>query len=194
MADAREYRQRVSILEREETLWKAYPDRLERIAPDGTRSLTVPYEAVKRVRVAWAPSRAQPGRLLLELSGSRSRITISNMHFAGVASFEDRSEAFYPMLWMVALGVRRANPQAEFRAGERPEYYWPLLVFAFAALALLAAVLFSVPVSGGDIAFTMVIKGVLILLGIPLLLGWAWKSWPRRFDPETDIDELVTIK
>ncbi len=192
--DAKEFRLRVSILEKGETLWRAFPDRLEKIGPDGSVRLTIPYTVVRRVRVAWAPSREHPGRLLLELSGNTSRVTISNMHFAGLANFEDRSESFYPMLWMVALGVRRANQKAEFRAGERPEIYWPLMLFAFGAIGLLATVLFSLPVNFGSVTTTIVLKGVFVLITLPVLLGWAWKSRPRAFNPDTDLEELVAIK
>ena len=121
-------------------------------------------------------------------------MTISNMHFAGFANFEDRSESFYSMLGMVAPGVRRSNPDAEFRAGERPEIYWPLVLFAFGGLGTLATVLFALPVSVGSVTTTALLKGVLILIALPVLLGWAWKSRPRVFDPETDLDELVAIK
>ena len=116
------------------------------------------------------------------------------MHFAGFANFEDRSESFYSMLWMVAPGVRRSNPDAEFRAGERPEIYWPLVLLAFGGLGTLATVLFALPVSVGSVTTTALLKGVLILIALPVLLGWASKSRPRVFDPETDLDELVAIK
>jgi hypothetical protein len=192
--DIREYRQRTSAFEKGEVLWQAYPDRLEKHGPDGALQLTIPYERVRRVRIAWAPSRGQPGRLLMELTGSVSSVTISNMHYAGFANFEDRAETFYPMLWLVALGVRRANPAAEFRAGERAELYWPLVCFAFGALAMLAALLFSLPFGVGNISASAVIKIGLILVALPVLFGWAWKSRPRKFNPDTDLDELVAIR
>lgn len=192
--DIRECRQRISAFEKGEVLWQAYPDRLEKHGPDGALQLTIPYERVRRVRIAWAPSRGQPGRLLMELTGSVSSVTISNMHYAGFANFEDRAETFYPMLWLVALGVRRANPAAEFRAGERAELYWPLVCFAFGALAMLAALLFSLPIGVGNISASAVIKIGLILVALPVLFGWAWKSRPRKFNPDTDLDELVAIR
>ncbi len=192
--DIREYRQRTSAFEKGEVLWQAYPDRLEKHGPDGALQLTIPYERVRRVRIAWAPSRGQPGRLLMELTGSVSSVTISNMHYAGFANFEDRAETFYPMLWLIALGVRRANPAAEFRAGERAELYWPLVCFAFGALAMLAALLFSLPIGGGNITASAVIKIGLIVIALPVLFGWAWKSRPRKFNPDTDLDELVAIR
>lgn len=192
--DIKEYRQRISAFEKGEVLWQAYPDRLEKHGPDGALQLTIPYERVRRVRIAWAPSRGQPGRLLMELTGSVSSVTISNMHYAGFANFEDRAETFYPMLWLVALGVRRANPAAEFRAGERAELYWPLVCFAFGALAMLAALLFSLPIGVGDITASAIIKIGLIVIALPVLFGWAWKSRPRKFNPDTDLDELVAIR
>lgn len=192
--EIKEYRQRISAFEKGEVLWQAYPDRLEKHGPDGALQLTIPYERVRRVRIAWAPSRGQPGRLLMELTGSVSTVTISSMHYAGFANFEDRTETFYPMLWLVALGVRRANPAAEFRAGERAELYWPLLCFAFGALAMLAALLFSLPIGVGNVTASTVIKIGLILIALPVLFGWAWKSRPRKFNPDTDLDELVAIR
>lgn len=192
--DIKEYRQRTSAFEKGEVLWQAYPDRLEKHGRDGALQLTIPYERVRRVRIAWAPSRGQPGRLLMELTGSVSSVTISNMHYAGFANFEDRAETFYPMLWVVALGVRRANPAAEFRAGERAELYWPLVCFAFGALAMLAALLFSLPIGVGNITASAVIKIGLIVIALPVLFGWAWKSRPRKFNPDTDLDELVAIR
>ena len=192
--DYKDYRQRISALEKGEVLWRAYPDRLEKFGADGILQQTIPFDRVRRVRIAWAPSRSQPGRLLMELSGSRSRVTLSNMHYAGLADFEDRSERFYPLIWMVTLGVRRANPAAEFRAGERVEFYWPLLLVSFGMLAVLASVLFALPVNAGNLAATSILKGVFILISLPLLFGWAWKSRPRSFDPDTDLDEMVAIR
>jgi hypothetical protein len=83
---------------------------------------------------------------------------------------------------------------AEFRAGERAELYWPLLFFAFGALAMLAMVLFSLPIGGGNVTASAAIKIFLILLALPVLFGWAWKSRPRKFNPDTDLDELVAIR
>ena len=189
-----DFRQRLSAIEKGEILWRAFPDRLEKHGADGSLQLTIPYDRVRRVRITWAPSRGQPGRMLLELTGGRSRVIISNMHSAGFADFEDRAESFYPMVWLVALGVRRANPAAEFRAGERAEIYWPLLCFAFGALTMLAGVLFALPIGVGDVTTSAFIKGGFVLIALPLLLGWAWKSRPRKFNPDTDLDEMVAIR
>ncbi|MBY9067654.1 hypothetical protein K1X12_12150 [Hyphomonas sp. WL0036] len=131
---------------------------------------------------------------MLELSGQTSRVTLSNMHFAGIGNFEDRSESFYPFLWLIALGVRRESPHAVFRAGERPELYWPLLAFAIGGLALLVAVLWALPIGAENAGTAALIKGIVILGSLPLLAGWAWKSRPREFDPEHDLDELVAIR
>ncbi|AXE64269.1 hypothetical protein BBF93_08565 [Hyphomonas sp. CACIAM 19H1] len=190
----KEFRQRISAFEKGEILWRAYPDRLEKHGADGALQLTIPYDRVRRVRIAWASSRAQPGRLLMELTGERSRVTISNMHYAGFANFEDRAETFYPMMWQVALGVRRSNPGAEFRAGERAEIYWPLLSFAFGALVMLAGVLLALPIGAGNIPASVFIKGGFVLIALPLLLGWAWKARPRKFNPDTDLEEMIAIR
>ncbi len=93
----------------------------------------------------------------------------------GSANFEDRSESFYPMLWMAALGAGRSTPKAEFRAGERPEICWPLVLTSFGAFGLSATGLFALPVSFASVATTIVLErvliGVLVLITLPVLPG-----------------------
>ena len=113
----------------------------------------------------------QPGRLLLELSGNTFRLPISNLHSAGLAYFEDRSESFYPMHWMAALGAGRPHQKADFRAGERPEIYRPLVLTSFGVFGLLPPGLFDLPVSFAGVATTSVLMSVLVLITLPVLLG-----------------------
>ena len=76
--DAIEYSRRASVAEKGETLWRALPDRLEYYAPDGALKGVVPYDKVRRVRLAFAPGRLQQKRFLMELSGGRSRLVSSS--------------------------------------------------------------------------------------------------------------------
>ncbi|MGE6697944.1 hypothetical protein ACQKH5_09645 [Hyphomonas sp. NPDC076900] len=92
----KEFRQRISAFEKGEVLWRACPDRLERHGADGALQLTIPYNRVRRVRIAGAPSRGQPARLLMKLTGERSRLTVSNKLYIGFANFEDREEGVQP--------------------------------------------------------------------------------------------------
>lgn len=192
--DAVEYRRRASIAEPGEYLWRAFDDHLEQIAPDGRLVSTVPYRNVRKVRVAFAPGRMQQTRYLMELSGQGSRLVLTNMHFVGFAQFEDRFSTFAPLMRKVIEGVSRANPAAEFQAGEKVSYYWLMMLFNAAAFGLLALVLFALPVGVGDFTTSAILKLVVILFSLPLMFGWATKAFPRRFDPHTGLDKVLAAR
>ena len=104
-----EYRRRASIQEQGETLWRAFPDRLEFYSEDGALRGVVPYSKVQQVRLAFAPGRFQRTRFLMELTGAQSRLTLTNVHFKGVGRFEDRTASFFPLVRAVVTGIHGAN-------------------------------------------------------------------------------------
>jgi hypothetical protein len=189
-----EFCRRASVSETDETLWRAHDDRLEQIGPDGQLVLTVPYSYVRRVRLAFAPGRMQQTRFLAELTGARSQLTLTSMHFKGIGSFEDRFDTFEPLIRKVVAGVAAANPSAEFRAGERPAYYGLMLVFNILAFGFLALVVLALPISIGDVSMTSLIKLGIVLISLPLMFSWAVNSRPRRFDPARDLDKVLAAR
>lgn len=192
--DAIEFRRRASVNQASETLWRAHDDRLEQVAPDGQLVLTVPYCRVRRIRLAFAPGRMQRTRFLAELTGARSQLSLTSMHFKGIGNFEDRFDTFEPLIRKVVAGVAAANPSAEFRAGERVAYYWLMLLFNILAFAFLALVVFALPISFGDISLTSLIKLGIILFCLPLLFSWAINARPRRFDPVRNLDTVLAAR
>ena len=192
--EAVEYRRRASISENGETLWRALPDRLEYYTSDGALKGTVPYGKVRRVRLAFAPGRLQTTRFLMQLSGGRSQVTLTNMHFEGIGQFEDRSEAFFDLVRAVVQGVQAANPSAEFRAGEKPAYYFLMLAFVLATFGLLALVLIALPLVPGNFTLSAIVKSGLILISLPLLFSWAIHARPRRFDPQTGLEAVLSAR
>jgi len=192
--EAIEYSRRASVAEKGETLWRALPDRLEYYAPDGALKGVVPYDKVRRVRLAFAPGRLQQKRFLMELSGGRSRLVVTNLHFKGIGQFEDRSDTFFPMARAVVEGVQRASPGASFRAGEQPALYYLQLVFVLATLALLAVIVIGLPLVPGNFVVSVVVKLAVIAFSLPLLLSWIVHARPRRFDPATDLDEVFASR
>lgn len=189
-----EYRRRASIQEKGETVWRVFPDRLEYHDADGALRGVVPFDRVTRVRLAFAPGRLQQKRFLMELSGTRSQFNLSNMHFKGIAQFEDRTDTFFPLVRAVVAGVHAANPNAAFRAGEKPAYYVFLLAFVLVVYALLALVLFTLPVVPGNFTISILIKLGIILVSLPLLLSWGIHARPRRFDPETGLEAVLSAR
>lgn len=189
-----EYRRRASIQEKGETVWRAFPDRLEYHGADGALRGVVPFDRVTRVRLAFAPGRLQQKRFLMELSGTRSQFNLSNMHFKGIAQFEDRTDTFFPLVRAVVAGVHAANPNASFQAGEKPAYYVFLLAFVLVVYALLALVLFTLPVVPGNFTISILIKLGIILVSLPLLLSWGIHARPRRFDPEMGLEAVLSAR
>lgn len=175
-------------------MWRAHDDRLEQLGPDGQLVLTVPYSNVRRVRLAFAPGRLQQTRFLAELTGTRSQLILTNMHFKGIGNFEDRFDTFEPLIRRVVAGVAAANPSAEFRAGERPAYFWLMLLFNILAFGFLALVVLALPISFSDVSMTSLIKLGIVLICLPLLFTWALNSRPRRFDPARDLDAVLAAR
>jgi len=189
-----EYRRRASIQEQGETLWRALPDRLEFYSEDGALRGVVPFSKVQQVRLAFAPGRFQRTRFLMELTGAQSRLTLTNVHFKGVGRFEDRTASFFPLVRAVVAGIHAANPLARFRAGERPAFYFLQLAFVLGALGLLALVLIGLPLVPGNFVLSAIVKLAVIVVSLPLLLSWILHAWPRRFDPVTGLEAVLSAR
>lgn len=192
--EAVEYRRRASIQEKGETLWRALPDRLEYYSADGALRGVVPYQKVRQVRLAFAPGRLQTERFLMQLSGGSSQVTLTNMHFRSFGQFEDRSDSFFDLVRAVVNGVRATNPDAVFRAGEKPAYYFLMLAFVLAVFSLLALILIALPLVPGNFTVSVIVKLGIILISLPLLFSWGIHARPRRFNPETGLEAVLSAR
>ena len=192
--EAVEYRRRASIQEKGDTLWRAYPDRLEYYREDGVLRGVVPYDKVHKVRLAFTPGRFQQTRFLMELSGARSQVTLNNIHFNGIGRFEDRTDSFFPLVRAVVSGVHGTSPDAKFRAGERPAYYAFQLSFVLFALAFLALVLIALPVVLGNFVVSVLVKLAVIAVSLPLMFSWVVNARPRRFDPVSGLEGVLSAR
>lgn len=189
-----EYRRRASLADTGEAVWRAYPDRLEQAGPDGTLVTTVPYRAVKRLRLGFTPGRFQTTRFLMELTGTKSRLVITNLHAGGIGALEDRSDTFFALVRAVVAGVHRTNPDAAFMAGEQPAIFWLLLAFNLAAFTMLALVVTHLPIVPGNISASVIIKAVVILFSLPLMMSWLVNARPRRFDPQAGLEKVIAAR
>jgi hypothetical protein len=189
-----EYRRRASVADTGEAVWRAYPDRLEQAGPDGTLVTTVPYRAVKRLRLGFTPGRFQTTRFLMELTGTKSRLVITNLHAGGIGALEDRSDTFFALVRAVVAGVHRTNPDAAFMAGEQPAIFWLLLAFNLAAFTMLALVVTHLPIVPGNISASVIIKAVVILFSLPLMMSWLVNARPRRFDPQAGLEKVIAAR
>lgn len=189
-----DFRRRASIAGKGEDLWRALPDKLEHYSSDGVLRGVIPFDKVKKVRLAFNPGRFQTTRFMMQLTGSRSEVTLTNMHFKGIADFEDRWDTFEPLARAVVAGVHAANPSAKFQAGEKPGLYAFLLIFVLAAFSLLGLVVAALPLVPGNVTISIAVKAGIILFSLPLLFSWVVNARPRRFDPVSGIDGVLKAR
>lgn len=181
--DGPSYSRRSNIFEKAEWVWVPDSDGIRETDPRGRHGL-IPWEDILQVRLAFAPTGAKPWRYLMELKlRSGGKLTVDNVHFAGAGSFEDRTATYLPFVDAVLDRLRRWRPNVKVRAGSSPGAYWLQLLFVGAAFSLLAAVLLALP--GVTIPGIAWVKLAIIAVSLPLLVRWAWRSYPRLCDLET---------
>jgi hypothetical protein len=189
-----EYRRRASLSHEGEALWRAHCDKLEYFGPSGVLISTLRYRNVRRIHLNFSPARAQDTRFIMEVTGLRSRRMISNTHLAESGQLEDRSGAFFPFVRQVASGVWKANPDAEFVAGEPPAVYWLLLGVNAAVLLALMALVLSLPVLPRNEALAALLKAGLMVFSLGLMLSWAIHARPRRLRSRRDLEHVLAAR
>lgn len=169
------YRQRRTLFEKAEWEWEALPDGL-RVRDHSGHEILIPWREILAVRVAYGPTRFKTWRHLLELTlADRSRLTIDNAHFKGVADFEDRSATYTPFVLDVLENLKTANPGVPVRAGAATLGYWASATFVTAVFIVLGMILMIMPIPG-----VMVwMKLGIIAFSLPALAAWFVKARPR---------------
>lgn len=175
-----EYRKRESILEKTERLYRLTGDEVQMVRPDGY-VWGLKLAEIATIRVAYAPTRAKTNRYLATITDhKKGRLQYDNMHFAGVADFEDRSVAFSEFTRFLIDRVRSASPQARLMAGAPAASYLGQLTLVAVVFFVLALVIFSLPVHAGNLAITFFIKAGIIIIFLPFLFRWIVKGRPRQ--------------
>lgn len=158
------------------------PGALDPIEPGGPARF--PYEAVRELRLYFDPTEADKTRYRCDLRlATGEQASIVSGHVLDAWSAENRGATYLPLVRGLVARVASANPLCRFRAGKRPLHYWrmcvvlsALMVAAFAVLSLLGVEHLS-EVSWAQLA--------IVVGGIPLLVLYARKNWPRSFDPKS---------
>ncbi|NHK28353.1 hypothetical protein FF098_010595 [Parvularcula flava] len=175
-----EYKKRESVMTKAEHIYRLTDDEIQMVRPDGyTWGLKL--AEIDTIRVAYAPTRAKTNRYLTTITDRRKgKLQYDNMHFAGVADFEDRSVAFSEFTRFVIDRVRSASPTARLMAGAPAVSYFAQLFFVAAVFFVLALVIFSLPINFGNLAVTVFIKAAIIIIFLPFLFKWIVKGRPRQ--------------
>lgn len=171
-----DYAKRENVFEKAERRWIVDADGLHHLYP-GRPEAVLPWNAVREIRLTFAPTRMKAWRHKLTLRTGAATWIIDNGHYRGVGDFEDRSDRFSPFVLACVERVREAAPGATARLGSAPLAYWAQLIFVTAMFGLLALVLIALPTTWSAFVW---IKFALILAMLPVLFSWVIRSWPRK--------------
>jgi hypothetical protein len=189
-----EYRPRNSRDELSDVFWRAHEDKLERISVNGAVLSAIPYKRVRRVRLAFDTGRGRTTRFLMELNGRKTRKLAPSIAYDASGSIDEHESDYFPLVRQIVAGVKTANPKAEFLEGDDPGLYGLLIGVNLVIVALLVAVVLSVPILPGKAELAALVKAVLIVFSVGLLLAWGIESRPRHFRRWRDLDRFLSAR
>ncbi len=172
------YRKRENFFEKGEREWRVDPHALVLRTPEGIE-MAYAWCDVTTVRLRYAPTRAKTGRYVFDVAFKNGvDWSIDNIHFAGLADFEDRSAAYTPFVHAALARIKAEAPTAKAYAGATPLSYYGQSAFVLVAFAALAAVLITLPVLDG-IPGVAIVKLLIVAATLPFLIKWLRTSYPR---------------
>jgi len=173
------YRKRQNFFVETEDEWRVEDDALVHTAAAGT-VIRLPWRDVEQVRLAYAPTRAKTWRYVFVLYASKGRsMEIDNVHFAGLANFQERSDTYVPFVRAALERIRALAPEATLRVGSRTASYIANLLFVTLALGALTFVMFAIPTPLDYLSGSSFVKLGIILILLPALFRWIRKARPR---------------
>jgi len=172
------YHRRTSILE-PALEYRAEADALVIASPTGERRL--PWRDVREIRLTFAPTEQKVDRYVLALRfAGAGKVQIDNMHWRGVADFENRSESYRPFALAVAERVARLAPGAKAAAGA-PFWSYALQILAMAVPATFLVWLL-LEIGGHRPGESVLGKVLYIAWALPIALVWMVRGRPRKLD------------
>src|SRR5262249_19635656 len=100
-----------------------------------------------------------------------------NVHFAALATFEDRTATYAPFARAVLAKVAEFSPHAEAHQGATPAGYIGLIVLLVSIFIVLGLALLTPRLEGT--AGPAVVKILILLIFLPMIWLWVKKARPR---------------
>lgn len=150
---------------------------------------TIPLTAIRTVNLRFEPTRMQTNRYRCHLTLADGRkLVFQNEHYAGFASFEDRSLSYRTLVTALVRRIPTVNPSCTFTTGTSALSWWGQLTGLVLMFLLLAGLLIAM---ASVIGALIILKLLLIAALLPVLLKWALKNRPGTFDPLSPPAELL---
>ena len=181
-----EHRCRVSVLE-PERLWSLRGEVLA--MGDERGEIRIPLVTLRKIRLEFAPTRFQLGRFRCHLYDQTGPCgTIQNEHFAGLATFEDRSASYRALVLMLLQRTAAVNPSCRFEKGAAMWSWLLQTAFMLGMGLLLAVVLFFLWTA---IGWLVVLKLLILAFFVPTAIRWVVRNKPADFRVEAIPMELL---
>jgi hypothetical protein len=182
------YRKRENLFRSGETEWRAEDDALVRRESDGGET-RLNWAEVTALRLRFNPTMAKRWLHEFTVASPRMRMVIDNSHFVAVSEFEDRSADYTPFVRTALSRIEALSPGARIEIGARRFAYWSTIAFAAGAMAMLAAVLFMLPLPAPP-PLAIVVKLAIIGYLLSMLPRWLRTNRPRPGDFSSASAEL----
>ncbi len=171
------YSQRLSAFEDRERTWVVDGEGLQ-VTRSERRASAWAWRDLRGIRLAWAATRLKPWRREVEFDfGPADKARFDNGHYVGVGDFEDRTPAFAALVRAAIENARHASPTVRFELGAPGLAYWAQLLFALAALVVMALAIIALPLPFWP--WTAIAKVLIVAALIPPTLKWVRRARPR---------------
>lgn len=175
-----EYQKRNDLFKDTSHRWQAGDEGILETAP-GKPDRLIRWEDVTDMRLQYAPTRFKRWRHVFSLNTAKGeRMEIDNVHFRGVADFEDRSAEYAAFVREALARFALRFPKKRLGLGASPASYIFQVLWMGIAFYFLVMVLLVFPLPVGSAAAGIAIKLALISFFLPTVVRWVIKSFPRQ--------------
>jgi len=169
------YHRRANVLEGE-AQYRVEPEALV-VSGGGRPERRLPWSAVRRVRLSFAPTRLKQRRYVMVLRfASGEKLQLDNMHWAGFGDFKDRSESYRAFVLAAVERIVALAPEARGHAGEPVWGYLLQIAAVTIPASFLIWLLMEIHSQGGPNYAGRVVP---LLFGLPLVAAWLLHARPR---------------
>jgi len=149
----------------------------------GTRSGSVPFTQLRRLRMSYRPSSMQSHRFVTELWAEGSpRLQIVSSSWKSMVEQERLDSDYSAFIGELHRRVSRVNGSAQFERGNSPLVYWPGVVVFVAVAFGLAALIARALQTGATTGAAMI--GVFLVLYLWQIGNFFRRNRPGTYQPD----------
>lgn len=145
---------------------------------------------IVELELKYAPGRFQTGRCTASaVLRKGGMLVLASNHYAGIADFEDRSEAYAAFVRALAPSIAAANPSAKFTRGYRKSSLYLGAMLTLAGGVFISVLIVPIALATGLSA--IVPLAMLMVLSGPAAVAEVRRNWPGVYDPNDIPAELL---